>query len=178
MVDRAVVDRLQIPVMSLTDKSTYVVMATARVNASPRRVYDTIADYHTGHPRIVPKQIRGLIVEPGGVGEGTVISFTVRVLGRSDTFRAVITEPEPGRVLVETNILGNDACTTFVVDSGVHANEAVVTIRTEMTARRGWLGAIERALTARLLQPMYEEELRRLEAVAREPDETAARATA
>jgi hypothetical protein len=80
--------------------------------------------------------------------------------------------------LIERNILGNDACTTFVVDSGVHPNEAVVTIRTELTVRRGWIGAIERVLTTRLLHPMYEEELKRLESAAREHDELAATVTA
>jgi len=122
--------------MSPTDRRLHVVTATARVNAHPRAVYNTIANYRTGHPRILPKQFSGLTVEQGGVGAGTVISFKVRLLGRTDTYRAVITEPEPGRVLVEKNILGNDACTTFVVDSGVHPNEAVVTIRTELTVRR------------------------------------------
>jgi Polyketide cyclase / dehydrase and lipid transport len=163
--------------MRLADRPTHVVTATARLNAHPRAVYDTIANYRTGYPRILPKQFSGLTVEQGGVGAGTVITFNVRLLGRSDTYRAVITEPEPGRVLVEKNTLGNDACTTFVVDGGLHPNEAVVTIRTELTVRRGWIGAIEQVLTTRLLHPMYEEELKRLEAAAREPDETAETAT-
>jgi hypothetical protein len=162
--------------MSPTDRTTHVVTAIARMNAPPRAVYDTIANYRTGHPRILPKQFSGLTVEQGGVGAGTVISFKVRLLGRSEMYRAVITEPEPGRVLIEKNILGNDACTTFVVDSGMHSNEAVVTIRTELTVRRGWIGAVERLLTTRLLHPMYEEELKRLESAAREHDTMAATA--
>ena len=157
-----------------TDGTTHVVTATARMDIHPRAVYDTIANYRTGHPRILPNQFSGLIVEQGGVGAGTVISFKVRLLGRSEIYRAVITEPEPGRVLIEKNILGNDACTTFVVDSGMHPNEAIVTIRTELTVRRGWIGAIERVLTTRLLHPMYEEELKRLESAARERDDMAA----
>jgi hypothetical protein len=162
--------------MSPTDRTTHVVTAIARMNAHPGAVYDTIANYRTGHPRILPKQFSGLTVEQGGVGAGTVIRFKVRLLGRSEMYRAVITEPEPGRVLIEKNILGNDACTTFVVDSGMHPNEAVVTIRTELTVRRGWIGAVERMLTTRLLHPMYEEELKRLESAAREHDTMAATA--
>jgi hypothetical protein len=163
--------------MTTARKTTYVVTATARLNASPRRVYDTIANYHTGHPRILPKQFSGLAVERGGIGAGTVIRFQVRVLGRTYTYRAEITEPEPGRVLVERNVLGSDSVTTFVVEPGGHANEAVTTIRTEMTVRRGLAGAIERFLTPRLLRPMYDEELRRLEAAAADPAGTAATAT-
>jgi hypothetical protein len=101
--------------MTAAASPTYVVSATARLKAPPRRVYDTIADYHTGHPRILPKQFRNLTVEQGGVGAGTVIRFQVRVFGRTDTFRAEVTEPEPGRILVEKNILGSDSVTTFIV---------------------------------------------------------------
>ena len=152
--------------MTTAPTRTYVITATARLNAPPRRVYDTIANYQTGHPRILPKQFSGLTVERGGVGAGTVIRFQVRVLGRTTTFRAEVTEPEPGRVLVERNVLGSDSVTTFIVEPGSHANEAVTTIRTEMTVRRGWAGAIERCLTTRLL-----------EAAAEDPAGTAATAT-
>jgi hypothetical protein len=31
-------------------------------------VYDTIADYHIGHPRILPRHFSGLTVEEGGIG--------------------------------------------------------------------------------------------------------------
>ena len=128
--------------MTSTAAGTYVVSATARLNAPPRLVYDTIANYHTGHPRIVPKQFSNMRVEQGGIGAGTVITFQVTVLGRTTDFRAQITEPEPGRVLVETNTMGSDSVTTFVVEPGAHANEAVVTIRTEMTRRPGLAGTI------------------------------------
>ena len=163
--------------MTTSAKPTYIVSATARLNAPRRRVYDTIANYHTGHPRMLPKQFTDLIVERGGIGAGTVIRFQVRVLGRSQTFRAEVTEPEPGRRLVERNVLGNDAVTTFIVEPGARPNEAVATIHTAMTLRRGLAGAIERFITTRLLRRIYAEELRRLEAAAADPDGTAATAT-
>ncbi len=133
--------------MSTTQQGTYVISATKRLNAPPRHVYETIANYHTGHPRILPKPFRNLAVEQGGVAAGTVIRFQVKVLGRTTTFRAEITEPEPGRVLVEHNVIGSDSVTTFIVDPGAHPGEAVVTITTELKARAGWAGAIEKFLT-------------------------------
>ena len=157
--------------------NTYVISATARLNAPPRRVYDTIANYHTGHPRILPDAFSNLVVEHGGVGAGTIIRFDVRVMGRTTRFRAEISEPEPGRVLIERNVLGNDAVNTFTVDPGAHAGESVVTIRTEMTHRGGVIGAIEKFITQRVLKPLYAEELRRLEAAAADPAGTAASAT-
>jgi len=44
------------------------------------------------------------VVEEGGIGAGTVIRFQMRILGRLRTFHAAITEPEPGGVLVETDL--------------------------------------------------------------------------
>jgi hypothetical protein len=149
-----------------SDRTRHTVLATARLKAAPRRVYDTIANYHSGHPRILPRQFSGLVVERGGVGDGTVVRFNVRVLGRTDTFRAVITEPEPGRVLVEQNIAGSDGITTFTVEPAGGGSESTVTIRTEMSARGGISGRIERWILTRVLEPMYREELRRLETVA------------
>jgi hypothetical protein len=163
--------------MATTAKATYVVSATARLDAPARDVYDTIANYHTGHPRIVPKQFRNLTVEKGGVGAGTVINFEVTVLGRSTRFRAEVSEPEPGRVLVEKNVSGSDSVTTFVVEPGERPNESVVTINTEMTRRGGLSGAIEKFLTERVLRPMYAEELRLLEAAAADPRGTAGSAS-
>ena len=161
--------------MIATTKGTYVISATQRLQAPPRRVYDTIANYHSGHPRILPKQFSNMRVEQGGIGAGTVITFDVTMLGRTTAFRAEVSEPEPGRVLMERNVLGNESFTTFVVEPGAHANEARVTIRTEMTRQPG---LAEQFLSPRLLKPMYAEELRRLEAVAADPHERAASATA
>jgi hypothetical protein len=157
--------------------STYVISETARLNAPAQRVYETIANYRSEHARILPRQFTRLTVEHGGIGAGTVISFQVTALGRTDSYRAEVSEPEPGRVLVEKNVAGTASVTTFVVDPGTGPNESVVTIQTELNLRRGLAGAIERFIMARVLRPIYVEELRLLEAVASAPAETAASAT-
>ena len=51
----------------------HVITATAVVPAQPRRVYAVIADYHHGHPHILPKQFSEMVVEKGGVGRGTQV---------------------------------------------------------------------------------------------------------
>lgn len=73
-------------------------------------------------------------------------------------------------MLVERNILGNDGVSTFIVEPAVGGRESTVTIQTEMSARTGLAGKIERWLITRTLQPLYQEELRKLEAVAQSPD--------
>lgn len=137
----------------------HVITATALVPAEPSRVYAVIADYNNRHPHILPKQFSGLVVEKGGVGRGTIIRFQMSVFGRKQTFRAAISEPVPGRVLVETDLDRNGAVTTFVVDRDPASGHSRVTITTELVVRNGLAGKIERFFSTRLLRPMYVREL-------------------
>ena len=77
-------------------------------------------------------------------------------------FLAAISEPEPGRVLIETNHEGRHAITTFTVSGTADGRKADVTIATELTERTGVAGVLERFLTTRTLRPRYKEELARL----------------
>src|SRR5579862_4806189 len=102
----------------MTDKTEkHIVSASAIIPARRERIYSLLANYHDGHPRLLPKQFSNLVVEQGGVGAGTVIRFEMSFLGKKQPFRAAVTEPEPGRVLVET-YLDNGAVTTFTIDPG------------------------------------------------------------
>ena len=140
----------------------HVVVASARIGATPKRLYDIIADYRSGHPRILPGRFSDLRVERGGVGAGTIIRFQVRLFGRAQTFRAAVSEPDPGRVLVETNLEGRHAITTFTIRGTAEGDGAEVTIATELTVRSGVAGSLERFLTTRALRSLYKEELTRL----------------
>jgi hypothetical protein len=142
------------------------VSAEAVVDAPPGLAYAIIADYRDGHLRIIPRPpFVSLGVEQGGTGAGTVIRFQMRVLGRVRTFRAAITEPEPGRVLVETD-LDTGTVTTFAVVPVEDGRKSRVNISTDILTRGGLLGRVERLLVTRLLQPVYRRELEQLGAVA------------
>jgi hypothetical protein len=144
---------------------TYTVKASAHVNAPAEVVYDIIADYRGGHPHILPKKyFEWLEVERGGRGEGTVIRFQMRVLGQTRVLRAVVTEPEPGRVLVETDAGGAGPVTTFVVEP--EGSRSHVTFRTELTSAGGPLGVLERFVLRRALRRIYARELEQLGRVA------------
>ena len=145
----------------------HVVKVSANIEADPALVYSIIADYRDGHPHILPKAFSDLVVERGGTGAGTVIRFNVRVLGQTRAYRAAVTEPMPGRVLVERNVSGPPSVTTFTVDPGPGGQGATVTIATELATRSGLLGVVERALSMRVLRPLYEGELVLLAAFAR-----------
>lgn len=148
----------------------YRVSRSGRIRARPARVYAAIADYRRQHPHIVPAEyFPRLDVVEGGVGAGTRTRVEMRVAGATRVFEQVVTEPEPGRVLVESNTDGS-AVTTFTVDEADGGRSAQVTIATDLTARPGLLGLLERLSISILLPRIYRKEIALLaDHVAREP---------
>jgi hypothetical protein len=146
----------------------HTVSASRLISAPARKVYDIIADYRDGHPRILPKPyFVSLSVEQGGYGAGTVIDFQMQLMGRTQSFHSTITEPEPGHLLMETD-MNSGAVTSFTVDPRTDGQEAFVTIATTTTVPDGVAGKVQGWLTNRLLRPIYEKELDQLAVVAKE----------
>ncbi len=145
-----------------------VISASAPVHAPPATVYGILSDYRDGHPHILPRPPFGaLVVESGGRGAGTVFTVQSRQGAKMRTHRMAVTEPEPGRVLVETDTdPKSDLVSTFTVDSAAGGN-AYVTIGTRWT-RGGVPGLIERMLVPPLARPVYRKEIANLERLARE----------
>jgi hypothetical protein len=147
----------------------HIISASAIIPARRDRVYSLLANYNDGHPRILPRQFSNLIVEQGGIGAGTIIRFDMSFLGSKQHFRAAVTEPDPGRVLVETYLDNNGAVTTFTIDPGSAPADSRVTISTELPVRSGFPGKIERAFSTLLLRSIYKKELENLARVATGP---------
>jgi hypothetical protein len=153
--------------------AAYTVSRSARLRAPAADIYKLIADYERGHPRIVPPKYFGnMKVEAGGIGAGTIVTFDMHVLGTKQRARATITEPTPGRVLVET-YPADGIVTTFTVEpEGASASK--VTITSTMPGRAGILGWLERAAMRRFLPRVFDAELARMEQVALGADSVAA----
>jgi hypothetical protein len=138
------------------------ITASRRIEALPATIYSLIADYHDGHRRIVPpKAFKWLAVDQGGIGAGTEIRFAMRVLGSMRTARGVVSEPQPGRVLVETYPESGDI-TTFTVEPTHDAGASSVTITTDLHVADGLSGRLQGFMAERVLRPLYLEELQRL----------------
>jgi hypothetical protein len=137
---------------------------SGRVNAPAATTYGLIADYTTHHPAFLPPAITNLTVEQGGYGDGTVVSFDVRLGGRSRRMRARISEPREG-VLLETD-LDTGGVTTFIVTPDGAASR--VTIRTEFTSAAGLTGWIERRFAPSMLRKVYRQELAHLDGYAQQ----------
>jgi Polyketide cyclase / dehydrase and lipid transport len=139
------------------------------LDARPEDVYATIADYHVGHPSILPRELYDLRVEQGGLGAGTIIRFKARVLGVEQTFHHRVSEPEPGRVLVEQDIEpGQNLTTTFTVTPLAGGKKSQVEIRTTLNSSPGLKGLAERLLIPLTNPPIYRKELKILESVAQQ----------
>ena len=133
------------------------VAVTEPVPAAAERVYALLADYRVGHPSILPaKYFHNLVVEEGGVGEGTVIRFQMTALGKTRTARGVVTEPEPGRRLVES-YPESGMVTSFLVEPRT-SDSCDLTIATEWQPR-GLAGLFERLVVPPLLRKIYREEI-------------------
>ncbi len=148
------------------------VKAAATLDARPADVYATIADYREGHPAILPKEnLYDLQVEQGGSGAGTIIRFKSRALGQERSFHHRVTEPEPGRVLVEQDVDPNAAqqvTTTFTVTPVEEGRKSHVEIASLMQLSPGVQGWVERMIMPRVTAPIYAKELKLLEAVAQQ----------
>jgi hypothetical protein len=144
--------------------------ASAEIPASPETVYSILADYRDGHPCILPKSaFDGVEVERGGTGAGTIIRVHTKAGGMKRTMRMEVTEPDPGHILVETD-LDRGIITTFTVESVDGGRRASVEILTTWKPK-GFMGLIERMVAPSMLERVYAEELQNLVHVARAREE-------
>jgi uncharacterized protein YndB with AHSA1/START domain len=138
----------------------------AKVEASAERTIDAPADAVYGyladmnqHPRFLPPAFSDFKVEEGGVGAGTVTSFKVTAGGRTRDYRMRITEPEPGRTLVESDA-NSSLVTTFNVEP--QGDKSLVRISTRWDGASGIGGFFERTFAPRAMHRMFLDELERL----------------
>jgi len=146
--------------------SMLIAEADATVDAPAGLVLEIIRDFDGHHRRILPAAFSDFRVLAGGVGAGTVTSFTTTLGGRRVHGQTVVTEPASG--VVREDVVGRDMVTTFRVQK--RGNHAFVTIRTTWTPAGGVNGFLERKLAPRMLRDVYRQELALLQAYARELD--------
>lgn len=145
--------------------STIRVVAEGTVAASAPAVYGYLADFRQHHPQFLPDAFSDWTVEEGGIGAGTVVRFTVTAGGRSRPYRMAVTEPEPGRVLTETDTRSS-LVTTYTVDpAGPHSSK--VQVETTWEGAGGVGGFFERRFAPATLRRIYAEALVKLDLYAR-----------
>ena len=143
---------------------TIRVSAERPIEAPPEVVYGLLADM-TEHPRFLPPAFSDFQVESGGVGSGTVTHFSVTAGGRTREYRMEVAEPDPGRILTESDTKSS-LVTTFTVTPEAGASR--VRIDTAWQGAGGVGGFFERLFAPRAMKGIYADELERLNAYARE----------
>ena len=145
--------------------ATIHVSAERAVEAPADTVYGYLADMREHHPRFLPPAFSAFEVESGGVGDGTITRFRVTAGGRSRDYRMKVAEPEPGRVLSESDT-GSTLVTTFTVTP--EGATSRVRITTTWEGAGGIGGFFERLFAPRALRGIYTDELDRLNDYARQ----------
>ena len=133
--------------------------ATRIVEAAPERVYAVFSDYEKAHPAILPEPyFDEITVEEGGQGAGTVVRVRMKAMGVENNYRLTVTEPEPGRRLVEAD---PDAGveTTFLVEPLDGGRRSQVTITIDTKASPGLQGRVERLMLAPYTRRILRKEL-------------------
>jgi uncharacterized protein YndB with AHSA1/START domain len=140
------------------------VRAERLIGAPAEHVYGCIADFRAHHPRFLPPAFSEFRVERGGVGAGTVHTFRLTAGGRARTYRMRVDEPEPGRVLTESDLASSLVTTWTVTPEGPGCR---VRVETRWQGAGGVGGFFERLFAPRVLRRIYVDELDRLDRYAR-----------
>jgi uncharacterized protein YndB with AHSA1/START domain len=142
-----------------------VVSAERVVDAPAEAVYRYVADMREHHPHFLPPAFSDFQVESGGTGAGTITRFKVTAGGRTRDYRMKVDEPEPGRVLTESDTASSMVTTTTVIPKD---GASLVQISTSWNGAGGIGGFFERRFAPKAMRAIYTDELERLNAYARD----------
>jgi uncharacterized protein YndB with AHSA1/START domain len=141
------------------------VNAERTIDAPAEAVYGYLSNMSEHHRRFLPPAFSDFEVESGGVGAGTVTRFKVTAGGRTREYRMKVAEPEPGRVITESDANSSLVTTFTVVPAGASSR---VSISTTWQGAGGIGGFFEKMFAPKAMRGIYRDELERLNAYARE----------
>lgn len=129
------------------------------MGAAPATVYRILSDYRHEHPLILPKPFfKSCEVQAGGIGAGTVIRVVTEAMGVEQQLLMTVSEPEPGRVLVEEDPAAG-VRTSFTVTPLDQGRQCQVTIATEWSPKPGLAGLGERLLNPLVARSVFRKQL-------------------
>jgi Polyketide cyclase / dehydrase and lipid transport len=144
-----------------------VVNASKVINARPEEIYAILSDYRVGHAAILPKPyFTEMIVEQGGQGAGTILRLKMNVFGQEYTYHQIVTEPEPGRLLVDTD-METGQFSSFTLEPLNGGAQTRVTIHAEFPGKTGIAGWLEKLMQPPITRYIFKKELRNLADYAR-----------
>jgi hypothetical protein len=146
------------------------VIASKVIDASPEAVYAVFSDYEVAHKAILPKPyFAEMVVLAGGQGAGTVVDVHMDVFGSKKTYHLTVTEPKPGRLLVETDYKTGER-THFIMEP-LSDGKTKVTIDSKFNSSPGFAGVMERLITVPVTRFIFKKELENVAAHLKEQEE-------
>jgi hypothetical protein len=142
---------------------TIAVAQEGAVGAPADLTYRLIADDEQ-HKQFLPEAFSDYETVEGGVGAGTVHRFKLAAGGKVRDYLMRVDEPQPGRVLTETD-QNSSLQTTFTVTPA--GDTCTVKIETTWQGAGGVGGFFERTFAPKVMRKMYADELARLDEYAR-----------
>lgn len=126
---------------------TMLAVETSKIiNAPAPAIHAVIADYHGGHQEILPRPyFTEMIVKEGGYGAGTRLTVKMNFFGMKYTYNQIVTEPEIGRIIKDTDINTGEGA-TFILDPLDDGQRTKVSIIIDMEIGSG-IGAMMKKLT-------------------------------
>ncbi|AYG79494.1 hypothetical protein DWB77_01609 [Streptomyces hundungensis] len=137
--------------------------ATERIiAANPKTVFDTLADYKNGRPKLLTEHFSEYEVREGGDGEGTLVHWKLQATSkRVRDCLLEVTEPTDGQ-LVEKDRNSSMVTTWTVTPAGEGRSKVVVS--TVWNGAKGIGGFFERTFAPKGLGRIYDAMLAKLAA--------------
>lgn len=132
--------------------------ASAVIPAKTEQVWAMLVDYRAAHPETLPKPaFANLDVKEGGSGAGTKFDLQMQVLGARRSLSMTVSEPEPGRILLEED---KDAgvSTAFILDPV--GDSCALNIVTSTRTSPGFRGIVESLITPFVVRRVFRKQLR------------------
>ncbi|MCA9984611.1 MAG: SRPBCC family protein [Anaerolineales bacterium] len=138
---------------------TVRVESTRLINAPVQTIYEILADFEDAHVAILPRQyFRAIKLLSGGQGAGTIYQLQMVVSGQTYDYEMHVSEPVPGRELLEVSSDGAVRTVMRVEPAGANT-QSQVTIISDFTSEPGFMGWLQRLFQPAIVRRIYREEL-------------------
>ncbi|HEY3992224.1 MAG TPA: SRPBCC family protein [Ktedonobacteraceae bacterium] len=138
------------------------------IDASPATVFQTLADYETKRPRILPPNYLDYTIEKGGKGNGTIIRYRLHAAGRERPYEMHVEETVKGQVLTERD-KGSSLVTRWCVLPISGGQKSKVSVESDWEGSSGIGGFFERTFAPLGLRRIYKDILIALALMAQPP---------
>lgn len=135
------------------------------IAAAPERVYRYIADYRQHHGNWLPPEYSSYRAQAPGDDGASDVFYHLKTGSRERDYHMRVTEPTPGRTVMERDT-GSSLEKTWTVEPA--GDESRVRIETRWQGAGGIGGFFERTFAPRVLSALYAVELKRLDDYARQ----------